>query len=167
MSNTERPTRPLVHTDIYHVTTYLPSEVRPYIDHLETERRHWRHMAWLYRESERLHRGWTRQRRVYDTPPEDVKRPLKYLRDSPNMRGKDEFYFVPTADDWMDTEHAARVEADRQLSSVRRFWRRVAWQYRKETRGYKTERDELHPRNGSACFSSDAVILSLRHSNMR
>ncbi len=34
--------------------------------------RYWRHMAWLYRESERLHRGWTRQRRVYGVPPENV-----------------------------------------------------------------------------------------------
>ncbi len=52
---------------------------------------------------------WRCRKCNHPRPPQDVKRPLKYLRDAPNMRGKDEFYFVPRADAWMDAEHTARV----------------------------------------------------------
>ncbi len=87
--NTERPPRPAMPiksrlpddlSDAYAQAFQYARElekvwapkVNAYMDHLESARRYWRHLAWLYRESERLHRGGTRQRRVYDAPPEDV-----------------------------------------------------------------------------------------------
>lgn len=45
---------------------------RQRITEIRKHKRYWRHMAWLYRENERVHRGWTREKPVYGNPQQRI-----------------------------------------------------------------------------------------------